>query len=119
MQEILGGGSFLANSSTLASGSGLSHTHTSHVPSSPSRTSRERGRDHDHDRDRHSNHNQKSSTEDRRGVNAADVRLSTARESLILREHDASLRIVPERDPSHSTLYKQHYSGLEVGRYSI
>lgn len=114
MQEILGdGGSFLGSTSASTSASG--HKKKSSVPSSPSRTSREHGHNREFSQDR------KNSVEDRKGV--ADVSLATVRESMTLREHDATLRIAPERDMTtapatadHGTLYKQHYSGLEVCR---
>jgi hypothetical protein len=100
MQEILGGSS-RANTSGPTSSQHMS----SSLP--PTHTKR------DHDRD-----------VSRVQTTIADDYL---RNSRVLREHDATLRIVPERagtdntnthasvSVEHGTLYKQHFSGLEVG----
>lgn len=107
MMEILGG-QFLGKK-------GPGHTTktlAAPVPSSPSR-SRDKGR---------------GVEEVSRMEQMQIARLSTVRESMVLLEHDAMVQLRPqERTLSnastgagaeeHSTLYKQHFSGLEVMPY--
>lgn len=51
------------------------------------------------------------------------TRTSTVRDPMVLSEHNSTLRLgassskqVALSDEDHGTLYKQHYSGLEVNR---
>lgn len=120
MQEILRGSTHTGTSpSTAGIVLGLGHSSHTSIPSSPSRTNSSGRRQ----SDREISPDRKVSYDDRKSL--ADIRLATTREATILKEHDATLHIVPERyhgvastsmskDVAHSTVYHQHYSGLEV-----
>jgi hypothetical protein len=105
MQEILGG-TFRASATGSTK---LKLGHSEH--SSPSRS-------HSHSR----KESERGVSRDRKALTAEDVRLSTVRESMVLREHETMVHIHPERTGAHTsatgvdhgTLYKQHFSGLEV-----